>query len=195
MGPDQKLIDEIIATFPKTFGLRNFPNETFRISSRDSYFTGPGYGEGRLMLYTERKREDGSWASFAKGTESELHSNITSAPSKNLTPEDLDVVAEKMIHGGHENAYQSVIENHGGRARVEQEYRSVEKHPEYDYYFRATLEGILDDALGDVSAYIPARVLEQWRQKRRSSGWGLTESERKRVKKRIEKLEGIKLHM
>lgn len=191
MGPDQKLIDEVIATFPKTFGLRNFPDETFRISPMHSYFTGPGYGEGRLMLYTERKREDGSWASFAKGTESELRANITAAPSKNLTPDDLDVVAKNMIAGGHENAYDSVIENHGGRAKVQQEYGSVERHPEYDYYFRATLSGILDDAMSDASSYFPERVLERWRRERR---WPkLTESERKRVKTRIEKREGRKL--
>jgi hypothetical protein len=104
MGPDQKLIDEVIATFPKTFGLRNFPDETFRISPMHSYFTGPGYGEGRLMLYTERKREDGSWASFAKGTEYELRDNLVKAPSKNLTTDDLDIVATNMIAGGHENA-------------------------------------------------------------------------------------------
>jgi hypothetical protein len=192
MGPDQKLIDEVIATFPKTFGLRNFPDETFRISPMHSYFTGPGYGEGRLMLYTERKREDGSWASFAKGTEYELRDNLVKAPSKNLTTDDLDIVATNMIAGGHENAYDSVIENHGGRAKVQQEYGSVEQHPEYDYYFRATLNGILADATKDALSYFPERLYERWR---REGRWAaLTESEMKRVQKRIEKREGIKLH-
>lgn len=79
MGPDQELIDEVIATFPKTFGL--YAHEgVFRISSWDSYFTGPGRGEGRLMLYTEKLRDNGEWVSFAKGTESELRGNIVKIP-------------------------------------------------------------------------------------------------------------------
>jgi hypothetical protein len=83
MGPDQDLIDEVIATFPRTFGLRNHDG-VFRISSWDSYFTGPGRGEGRLMLYTERLRDNGEWVSFAKGTESELYNNIVKIPQESL---------------------------------------------------------------------------------------------------------------
>lgn len=83
MGPDQDLIDKVVATFPKTFGLRAHDG-VFRISSWDSYFTGPGPGEGQLMLYTEKLRENGEWVSFAKGTESELRRNIVKIPQATL---------------------------------------------------------------------------------------------------------------
>lgn len=79
MGPDQELIDDVIATFPRTFGLRAHDG-VFHISSWDSYFTGPGPGQGLLMLYTEKLRDNGEWVSFAKGTEDELRRQIVPLP-------------------------------------------------------------------------------------------------------------------
>ncbi len=115
MGPDQDLIDEVIATFPRTFGLRNHDG-VFRISSWDSYFTGPGRGEGRLMLYTERLRDNGEWVSFAKGTESELHANIVKIPQAKLgrTP-------RKRIYHQYEVVVGNVGSVHEGSDREEAE--------------------------------------------------------------------------
>jgi hypothetical protein len=56
------------AKFPEEFGLRGFPGDTFRISVWGSYRG----DNGAAVLYTERRREDGSFADFAKGSESEL---------------------------------------------------------------------------------------------------------------------------
>jgi len=80
MQKDEKdKIDEVIGTFPKTFGMRGFPDEVFRLSRSASYFTGFG-GKGTLMLYTERRQKDGSWLDFAKGTESELRREVVELP-------------------------------------------------------------------------------------------------------------------
>ena len=93
MGSDeeQKIIDEVIAKFPATFGLRNHEG-TFRISRHNSYFRGPGEAQGELMLYTQRLRivtptitrseydptqePREEWVDFAKGTEDELRRNV-----------------------------------------------------------------------------------------------------------------------
>lgn len=83
MGSDKekKLIDEAIARFPELFGLRNFPDMKFRISSGNSYFVGPGECGGNLMLYTQCQRTvDGPWLDFAKGTEGELRAQLVKLP-------------------------------------------------------------------------------------------------------------------
>jgi hypothetical protein len=67
---DMDLILEVMAGFPKTFGLRSFPGDIFRISEDSSYVTG-----GSVMLYTQRKSED-HWADFAKGSPSEIRAQI-----------------------------------------------------------------------------------------------------------------------
>lgn len=81
---EQKMIDEAIARFPYTFGLRAFPGDVFRISASASYFTGPGECGGTLMLYTQRLRNEphkghggDDWVDFAKGTEAELRAQMT----------------------------------------------------------------------------------------------------------------------
>lgn len=64
------LIQKTCALFPETFALKNFPNETFRVSRTSSYMSG-----GSVMIYIERRTDDG-WLSFAKGTFSELKNQI-----------------------------------------------------------------------------------------------------------------------
>jgi hypothetical protein len=82
------------AEFPDTFALRAFPNDTFSISPSSSYVNDSGV----VMLYTERL-VDGKWLSFAKGSPSELRSQILpfKAPAK--------VYCEcKAVHGGNKHA-------------------------------------------------------------------------------------------
>ncbi len=57
--------------FPNTFGLLEFPDDTFRVSVQSSYISGD-----TVMLYTERL-VNGKWLSFAKGTANELHREMT----------------------------------------------------------------------------------------------------------------------
>lgn len=92
MGTDkeQKAIREFMAKFPETFKLRNFEG-TYRISERNSYFTGPGECGGQMMLYTQKKyspeeflrlygrphrSEEDLWVDFVKGTQEEISRNI-----------------------------------------------------------------------------------------------------------------------
>lgn len=67
----QELILEQAALLPSEFGLSAFPGLRFRVSVKDSYVN-----DGRVILYTEVKRGD-KWSSFAKGTATELRSEIT----------------------------------------------------------------------------------------------------------------------
>ncbi len=73
--------DEIIAAaisrFPKTFGLRAFPGDTFSISAACSY-VGSWQDPSTLMLYTEIQCKDGKWRAFAKGSEAELRREVVS---------------------------------------------------------------------------------------------------------------------
>ena len=71
MSDDEK-IRAAIAKFPSTFGMRGFPGDVFRISPTSSYVSG-----GRVLLYTQRK-DGNQWLDFAKGTESELRSEVIS---------------------------------------------------------------------------------------------------------------------
>lgn len=59
------------ALFPAMFGLHAFPGDVFRISGASSYVSGCN-----VMLYTEIRRADGTWASFAKGTVRELRGEV-----------------------------------------------------------------------------------------------------------------------
>ncbi len=73
---EQELLNETIARFPETFGLRNFPGVTFAISRGESFVN----GAGEVMIYLVVK--DGErWEAFAKGWEQELRANITPAPA------------------------------------------------------------------------------------------------------------------
>jgi hypothetical protein len=71
--PRCSCIQNAAKSFPKTFGLRGFLGERFRISLDSSYFGGKD--NSVLMLYTEVKRGD-SWHDFAKGTKAELLNQI-----------------------------------------------------------------------------------------------------------------------
>jgi len=66
----KKLVQDAIARFPETFGLRAFPGETFRIGVWESY-----YSQEKVLLYTQ-KLTKGEWVDFAKGTEDELRKQI-----------------------------------------------------------------------------------------------------------------------
>ena len=196
---EQKKIDEAIARFPKTFGLRGYPDEVFRISKSASYFTGYG-ASGSLMLYTERKNDKGQWNDFAKGTESELRSNVVPIPSKILSTRELDDIAKMVMRGAHNNAIETVNDEHG-RTKVKEQYGEPEKHPEFRGYYLGSLEMILVDCLKDCTSYFPQELLSRRRKSvaRWEGGadrrWGLTETETDRVKKRIEKLEHVKLRV
>lgn len=65
---EQDTVKEVITSFPETFGLRAFPGDVFRVSEGSSYYS-QTYG---VMVYTERKLEDGRWVDFCKGTPGEL---------------------------------------------------------------------------------------------------------------------------
>jgi hypothetical protein len=67
----QERIKTAIKQFPETFGLRAFPNRTFKISNAASYVT----NEGVVMLYTFVK-EGEKWVTFCKATVEELKQQI-----------------------------------------------------------------------------------------------------------------------
>jgi hypothetical protein len=83
---DQAKVENAIAKFPATFRLKAFPGDLFRISCNASYVN----DNNVVMLYTQRLVVDerpahsmlgfqghvDRWADFAKGTESELLSQI-----------------------------------------------------------------------------------------------------------------------
>jgi len=187
---EQKKIDDAIARFPKTFGLSGYPDDVFRISRSASYFTGYG-GTGSLMLYTQRKNSKGEWNDFAKGTESELRSNLVLIPSKTLSVSDLNDIAKLVMDGAFRNAVATVNDEHG-RTKVKEQYGEPEKHPEFRGYYIGSLESILVDCHKDCTTSFTPELLKRRRADKR---WGLTETEIDRVKKRIEKLEGIKLRI
>jgi len=64
-------IAEAIALFPSTFGLRAFPDDTFRITEPFSYVNDSGV----TMLVTEVLRGD-QWVQFGKGSIAELNAEI-----------------------------------------------------------------------------------------------------------------------
>jgi hypothetical protein len=67
-------VQEAIARFPETFGLRAYPGETFRIGVRESYYSDH---QRQVLLYTQRKMPDGQWRDFAKGSEEELRRELS----------------------------------------------------------------------------------------------------------------------
>lgn len=57
--------------FSFSFGLRDFPGDTFRVNTMNSYIG----DDGQLVIYTDRW--DGSmWQAFAKGSEKELRAEM-----------------------------------------------------------------------------------------------------------------------
>lgn len=64
-------IDDAVASFPETFGLKAFPNEVFSIIRSACYY----WDGGGVMLYTYILR-DGDWKAFSKGTVEELRNEI-----------------------------------------------------------------------------------------------------------------------
>ncbi len=71
MTNDDK-IAEVLARFPKAFGLRGFPGDVFRCSTRASYIN----DAGGVTVYTERRVDGDVWQDFAKGTECELRAQL-----------------------------------------------------------------------------------------------------------------------
>lgn len=67
LAEEKALIVAALALFPRRFGLRGFPGDTFRCSRTDSYVSGTS-----VVLYTERLCEDGTWRAFAKGSPAEV---------------------------------------------------------------------------------------------------------------------------
>jgi hypothetical protein len=74
---------KVSARFPATFGLRGFPGEVFRLSESASYFRGKldSSDESDLVLYTERRNENGEWSDWVKGSEAELRRELVTAPA------------------------------------------------------------------------------------------------------------------
>lgn len=68
----QEAVADAASNFPKEFGLRGFPGKVFSVSRGASYFSDR---EG-VMLYTYIREDGGQWAAFAKGSPSELRSQM-----------------------------------------------------------------------------------------------------------------------
>lgn len=93
---ERELIAEAIAAFPKEFGLRAFPGDTFRIEEGACYWDcgiiggEPDHDPGP-MLYTYIKRNpdkpmpafpvERDWLSFSKGTPAELRREVVPVPN------------------------------------------------------------------------------------------------------------------
>lgn len=71
---DRRIL-EAAASTPETFGLRNHAG-VFRVSVDSSYVSNAACVE-RVMLYTQRRLDDGTWCDFAKGTTEELARELT----------------------------------------------------------------------------------------------------------------------
>lgn len=67
---EKEAVRKAVEAFPKTFKLRAFPGETFRVNLQNSYIS-----EGRLILYTDIL-QDGKWVAFAKGSRNVLRNEI-----------------------------------------------------------------------------------------------------------------------
>ncbi len=63
-------IKDAISSFPKQFGLKAFPNQTFRMNYRFSFIR-----HGKIYLYTECQKE-GWWALHTIGTVEEFKQQI-----------------------------------------------------------------------------------------------------------------------
>ena len=70
-------LSALIASYPPTFGLRNFPGKIFAISTVHSYTS-----DDTVMLYlmvhveVTSQEPDGRWVAFSKGTPRELDQHL-----------------------------------------------------------------------------------------------------------------------
>jgi hypothetical protein len=78
---------DLIATFPKTFGLRGFPGKVFSISESASYES--PFGSGKFMLYTSLDGRD-----FAKATPDELRGQLVELEDEPPMPDPEDWAGE-----------------------------------------------------------------------------------------------------
>lgn len=85
---DKKKVEDAVAQFPATFGLKAFPGDVFRVSAQSSYMS-----SGNVMLYTEIHKGDG-WLSFAKGTVNELKGQIVALPEESPKPRVVEALRQ-----------------------------------------------------------------------------------------------------
>lgn len=88
MNNDNPKMQEALAKFPGTFGLKAFAG-TFRVSSSHSYIN----DDGVVMLYTEIQST--GWESFCKGTVQELEAAIVRKPPQSYA--ELKAAAEDLL--------------------------------------------------------------------------------------------------
>lgn len=86
MGKKTDLVQNTIDSFPPVFGLRAFPGVVFRLSRTHSRLV-----DGRVMLYTESKRE-AWWCLHTRGTESELRRQLI--PINEMREKLIDALAK-----------------------------------------------------------------------------------------------------
>jgi len=89
--------DEVLESFPSTFGLRRYPGQTFRASPQvgttgvegeDSYISrdpAPSTA-GSYRVVPQRLTEEGRWESFAAQSPEELRAEIVEAPESTAEP-------------------------------------------------------------------------------------------------------------
>lgn len=68
---EQAAIRQAVEAFPETFGLRAFPDHTFRLNERQSYVRS---GE-QVVLVVDIKTPEG-WKNFSTGTPTEIRREI-----------------------------------------------------------------------------------------------------------------------
>jgi hypothetical protein len=68
----QQAIQKLINSFPETFGLKAYPEQTFRLSPRASFFN----DKDQIMLYVQVKDYGNQWLDFAKDTEQGVRQQI-----------------------------------------------------------------------------------------------------------------------
>jgi hypothetical protein len=120
-------IKTAMASFPDTFGLRGFPEKTFRISASHSYFSGK-----TLYLYTEVNR-DGKWLSFSKATFAELEAEIAVAPRTASAPRETRTERHNALRKILETAFVAWAErerlSHEDSFATEAEMESIKSDP------------------------------------------------------------------
>ena len=67
--------DALRAQFPRAFGLRGFPGDTFRVSTTFSFIG----DDGSVVVYTERwNAKSQLWQAFSKGSAAEVRREMVS---------------------------------------------------------------------------------------------------------------------
>lgn len=107
-NPDEHLAS-VISTFPKTFGLRAYPGETFRIGHSESYVTrknksfartGDDPSTWEVTLYTQIRAPGGKWQDFVKGTPDEVRSQMVPLKAEEAKPAQETTVLGEFSSGG-----------------------------------------------------------------------------------------------